>query len=161
LVYLTLAAANSNGIDFTVDPQSALLQNLRLAMDAARDTVQRFEIASYAPLFFKLEARLLIDPAYLTEKVIAAATTALTLAYSFAQRAFGQPIHVGEVLATLQGVDGVQAAFVDQLYFKGQSPQLQTPLPTRGARRDPDGTLQPAQLLLLEANGANLTPMLG
>ena len=62
IVHLTIAAATSNGADFTVDPTSALFANLTSAIDAARDTVQRLLIASYEPIFFRLKARILIDP---------------------------------------------------------------------------------------------------
>ncbi|MCX6048067.1 MAG: putative baseplate assembly protein [Chloroflexi bacterium] len=157
LVYLTIAASASNGVDFTIAPTSALFQNLRQAMDAARDPIQPVTVASYKPLFFQLAARLLIDPAYMPEKVLAAATSALSQAYAFGARHFGQPVHEGEVLAIIQNVPGVNALFLEKLYFKGEPPQLQTPLPARGAIRDVDGTLKPAQLLLIDPNGIDLS----
>ena len=162
IVQLTIAAATSNGADFTVDSQSPLFSNLRLAMDAARDIVQRLLIASYEPIFFRLKARILIDPSYIAEKVLAAVTTALQQAYAFEQRSFGQPVHKGEVLAVVQAVEGVNAVFLEQLHLRGKTAELQTPLPASSAVRDEsathqEGAIKPAQLLLLDPNGIDVT----
>ena len=142
IVHLTIAAATSNGADFTVDPTSALFANLTSAIDAARDTVQRLLIASYEPIFFRLKARILIDPSYIAEKVLAAVTAALQQAYAFEQRSFGQPVHKSEVLAIIQAVEGVNAAFLDQLYLRGKTAELQTPLLASRAVRDETATQQ-------------------
>jgi hypothetical protein len=162
MVHLTIAAATSNGADYSVDSQSALFKNLRLAMDGARDTVQRLEIASYEPIFFRLKGRVLIDPAYLPEKVLAAVKTALQKAYGFEQRNFGQPVHKSEVLAVMQAVEGVKAVFLDQLYLRGKTAELQTPLLSDRAVREEapagrQGAIKAAQLLLLDALGIDVT----
>ncbi len=162
IVHLTIAAATSNGADFTVDPTSALFANLTSAIDAARDTVQRLLIASYEPIFFRLKARILIDPSYIAEKVLAAVTAALQRAYAFEQRSFGQSVHKSEVLAIIQAVEGVNAAFLDQLYLRGKTAELQTPLLASRAVRDETatpqaGAIKPAQLLLLDPIGIDVT----
>jgi predicted phage baseplate assembly protein len=167
LVYLTIAAATSNGVDHTIDPQSALFTNLAAAMDGARDTVQPLAIASYEPIFFQLKARVVIDPAYIAGDVLDAVKSALQDAYAFEQRAFGQPVHKSEVLAAIQAVEGVTAVFLDQLYLRGQTPGPQTRLLASRARCDKpeeahDATCapaqrKPAQLLLLDPNGIDVT----
>lgn len=162
VVHVTIAAAASNGVDHTIDPRSKLFANLAAAMDAARDTAQRLIVASYEPLYFRLKARVLIDPAYLADKVLAAVTATLRDAYAFERRAFGQPAHESEVLALIQAVEGVQAVFLDQFYLRGQTPARQTPLLAARARCDPaapPGTcnVRPAQLLLLDPRGIDLT----
>ncbi len=166
IVHLTIAAAAGNGADYTVDSQSALFRNLRLAMDAARDPVQRLEIASYEPIFFRLKARVLIDPNALSEKVLAAVKTALQQAYGFEQRSFGQPVHKSEVLAIIQAVEGVTAVFLDQLYLRGETAELETPLIASRAMRDEapgtqQGAIHAAQLLLLDTAGIEVTQEVG
>jgi hypothetical protein len=109
-----------------------------------------------------LKARVLIDPAYIAEKVLDAVKSALQQAYAFEQRGFGQPVHKSEVLAILQSVEGVNAAFLDQLYLRGQTPDLQTPLLASRAARDETatpqgGAIRPAQLLLLDPIGIDVT----
>ncbi len=156
VVHLTVAADTSNSIDYRIDPQSKLFDNLVAGIDAARDVTQRVQIDSYTPLFFRLEARLLVDRSYLPEKVLEAATAALESAYSFERRSFGQPVHRSEVLAIIQGVEGVEAAYLDRLYFRTSVPDLVTPLPARPARWE-GSAIKPAELLLLDRNGAQLT----
>jgi phage-related baseplate assembly protein len=124
-------------------------------MDAARDPVQPIELAAYEPLFFRIRANLLIDPAYLPEKVLAAVTSALQTAYAFAVRTFGQPVHKSEVMALIQAVEGVQAVQLIELYLKGQPPSLQSHLAARQATRTNNLT-QLAQLLLLDPAGLAL-----
>jgi predicted phage baseplate assembly protein len=163
MVHLTIATAASNGADYTVDPQSALFANLRLAMDAARDTVQRLVISSYEPIFFRLQARVVIDPSYIADMVLVTVAASLRQAYAFEQRDFGQPVHKNEVLAVIQAVAGVTAVFLDQLYLRGMAADLPMALlPASRARRegaaaDQQGEIRPAQLLLLDPKGIDVT----
>ena len=165
IVHVTIAAATSNGADYKVDLESELFKNLRLAMDAVRDTVQRLVIASYEPVFFLLKACVVIDPTYIVEKVLAAVKAALQQTYDFERRDFGQPVYKSEVLATIQAVEGVIAVFLDQLFFRGETPGPSTPPPllpaSRAARAEtatgPGDAIKPAQLLLLDPNGIDVT----
>lgn len=158
VVHLTVAADTSNGVDYTIqtDPPSDLYKNLVDGINAARDVTQRVQIDSYTPLFFRLEARLLVDRRYLPDKVLEAATDALEQAYSFERRQFGQPVHRSDILAIMQRIEGVEAAYLDKLYFRTAVPDLVTPLPAGRARRE-NGTIRPAELLLLDRDGAKLT----
>ncbi len=161
VVHVTIAAALSNGVDHTVDPRSKLFEKLAAAMDAARDTAQRLAIASYEPLFFRLAARVAIDPDYIADKVLAAVRQALLEAFSFERREFGQPVHQSEVLAAIQAVEGVTAVDLDRLYLRGRPARLRTPLVALRARyaasATPEGRFRPAQLLLVDPNGIELT----
>lgn len=161
IVHLTIAAATSDGVDYRVDPKSSLFKNLRSAMDAARDTVQQLMIDSYEPIFFQLQARVEIDPAYIPEKVLASATAALKQTYTFERRDFGQPVHKSEVLAIVQAVKGVTAVFLDQFYLRGMLAGPQTLLLANRARRDEsaawrEAPIKPAQLLLLDPKGIDV-----
>ena len=94
------------------------------------------------------------------EHVLDAARATLLQAYAFAQRDFGQPVHQGELLSVLQAVPGVVAVFLDQLYLRGTSAELNNLLPAAPARRDLSAgasVIKPAQLLLLDALGIDLT----
>jgi len=159
IVHVTIASSvgvnTSSGIDYNVDPGSDLYLNLRLAMDAARDPVQPIELAAYEPIFFRIKANVIIDPAYLPEKVLAAVTSALQAAYAFEVRTFGQPVHKSEVMALVQAVEGVQAVHLLELHCKGQPPSLQAHLAARQATRANNLT-QLAQLLLLDPAGLAL-----
>lgn len=161
LVHLTLAAAVSNGVDYRLEPSSDLFQNLRRALDAARDPTLTVRLDSYQPLYFSLAARVQIDPAYLPDKVLAAATAAVAGRFGFGQRAFGQPVHKSEILAALQAVEGMVAATlndpaVDRLHLLGQPPGLAISLPAQRARWEA-GQLKPAQLLLVDPGRVSLT----
>ena len=60
--------------------------------------------------------------------VVAAVRTALQAHFAFAARSFGQTVSLDEIAAVAQGVRGVEAAHVAQLYRVGQSPGQQARL---------------------------------
>jgi hypothetical protein len=147
-----IPGASTSAVDFRVDPKSDLYTNLTKGINAARDGVQRMQIDTYNPLLFRLRLRILVDPAYLPDKVTAAVTAALSSAYAFVMRGFGQSVTRSELLALVQGIEGVQAAFLDKLFFAGQSETLEDPLVAQPARREND-QIQLADLLLIDPNG--------
>jgi hypothetical protein len=155
VVHLTIAASTASNGDYRVATSSTLYKNLRVGIDAARDTTQRLLLATYTPLSFRVKARLLIDPDYLAEEVVDAARSALEDAYQFSERLFGQSVSRGEVLALLQGVAGVKAAFLDALYLTGEEEDLSDLLAARRARWE-GAQVQPAELLLIDAAGISV-----
>ncbi len=158
LVHLTVAAADGSGVDKT----SSLYKNLKDGIDAARDPIQSVRIDSHLALLFKLEARILVDQRFLRELVIAAVSEALTKAFSFAARNFGQAVTQSEVLAVIQAVEGVEAADLDKLFFTGKAAILNPNLPARTAHWDESvfpPVLKPAELLTLTEEGITLTEM--
>ena len=155
VVHLTIAAGAASGGDYRVALTSKLFKNLRAGIDAARDTTQRLLIDTYTPLSFRLKARLLADPAYLPDKVVMTVKNALKAAYSFSTRLFGQPVSRGEILALIQGVEGVEAAFLDALYVTGQGASEDDLLSARRARREGNQIL-PAELLLVDPAGISV-----
>ncbi len=157
-IYLTVAAADGGGVTQT----SELGKNLRSAIDLARDPIQQVVIASYTPIAFNLEAKILVKRGYLADKVKAAVADALQWRFSFAQRSFGQAVTKSEVLAVIQAIDGVEAADLDLLYLVGQPQKLNERLPARGAHWDAIAFKpmpKPAELLTLNRDGVNLTEM--
>jgi predicted phage baseplate assembly protein len=148
LVHITVAAADGSPID----PTSLLHQNLRLAIDGARDPVQRVQVDSFIPLLFNVAAKVLVKREYLKDLVLAAVAEALRLAFGFERRAFGQAATKSEVLAAIQSVAGVEAADLDALYIVGNPASLNDVLPARIAHWDESAaapTVRPAELLLL------------
>jgi hypothetical protein len=95
------------------------------------------------------------------DDVSAAVEAALRHAFSFATRAFGQPVRYSEVVATIQNVPGVQDVSVTQL-FRGDSTPAATgglPPPDLPAAMPRGGSDQifPAELLTLDPRPLGLT----
>lgn len=133
-----------------VDANSNLLLNLRAAIDAARQTDQLLEIDSYRAVGFRVEARITIDPSYVSADVLANATSELLDAFAFSRRGFGESVTKSQVLATLQEVEGVVAIDLDALYLLSATRSLETLLPARRTEFGAGG-LEPAELLTLAA----------
>lgn len=155
IVQLTIA-----GVDGAeIVTSSELYQSLVQAIEQARDPLMPVQIDSYAPLLFNLEAKLRLDPRRIAEQVLAEIRTVLTQQFSFANRSFGQDVTSAEVIATIQNVPGVIAVDLDALHRQGSSKALLNVLSAELARWDPTTqTIQPAQLLLLNPQGIQLTP---
>ncbi len=159
-LHLTLALADGS----PAPAEAVLLDNLRAAMDAVRDTTVPVELAGYRPLWFRVAATLRTAPDYLFEDVVAAARAALTRAFAFERRAFGQGVSAAEVVALLQGVPGVD--FVD-LNGLAESAPSQPDIPTtvkawisaESARWDTaaPNALLAAELLLLDPSPHGIT----
>jgi hypothetical protein len=160
VVAITVAAADGD----TVDSQSPLYMNLTAAIDAASDPSQPFHIDSYQPLFFNLAAQVAVDPSRAVADVLAAVTVTLRGAFSFTARAFVQAVTAAEVIKVIQGVTGVIAVDLQQLYLVTNATDVQQPalasiLPAASGRLDDNHQIQPAQLLLLNPAGVTLTEM--
>jgi len=122
-------------------------------------------VANYQPLFFDIEAQVLVDqPRYVEADVFAAVTTALQNAFSFEARSFAQPVTASEVTAIIQSVPGVIASDLTRLFpvtpppgevrFEGLLPIL-CASPARFA----GGSITPAELLLVNPVGITLLEM--
>jgi Baseplate J-like protein len=158
LIHVTVAAANGDA----VAEDSPLFQNLRLAIEASGDAGQPFQLASYQPRWFNVEANILVDERHVTEKVMADVVTLLQDAYAFQQRAFGQPVTQSEIVAGVQSVAGVVSVVLQKLYIVGEEPRLNSVLLARRARRDDSvspAQIRSAELLLLNPEGIALTEM--
>ena len=178
-VHLTVADANGN----TVSAGSAVYQHLVAAIDAARIPVQRVQVAGYQPLTFSVAATLVVDARYARAEVHAAAMAALSAAFTFGARGFGQPVTAAELITVLQRVTGVIAAELTALAIDsgavgplppiliqqqeavseridvervaGQPGTVPAMLPAHIARLQ-GGTVLPAQLLLVNPSGVRL-----
>ena len=154
LIHLTIAGVEGGD----VPANSALFLNLVTAIDAARHTDQAVRIDSYKSRLFDLAAKILIDPDYLFEDVKAAVEKALTDAFSFDTRSFGQAVTASEVSVTAQAVAGVVAVDLDKLYFDGTAAATDERLPANTAHWE-GNQIKPAELLTVNPNGISLTEM--
>ena len=194
LVHITIADDNGDEVATT----STTYQNLRDAINAARDPTAEVQLDSFEPLAFNLKATVLYDASYLADDVQAEIEEALLDAFSFDRRDFGQPVTAAEIVSVIHQVEGVIAVDLDALYSQqpdGQSlvvigdisqirpltgitaispanifkpatdfdviqlatkTQLTSVLPAEVARRE-NGDILPAQLLLVNESGIDLT----
>lgn len=151
IVLLTVAGANGA----TVPSDSMLYQNLLDAISRYSEPFVTLVLYSYDPIFFRVGGAVTVDPDYLTDKVKADVETALRTTFSFAARDFGQPVHLSEVIATIQNVPGVLDVDLTELYRSDQTPDLATHIPAAVPRPGKD-ELFAAQLLALDSRPLDL-----
>lgn len=111
-VFITVAGPAGAAIP----PDSDTYRHLLAALQQAGDPFVSLRVQSYRPVYFRFGGRIKADPAYQSGLVLAAVEQALRAQFSFAARAFGQPVMLSEVIAAVQAVPGVVAVTVDKLY---------------------------------------------
>lgn len=153
LIHITVAAVGGEA----VLPDTPLYDNLIQAIARSRDPVQHVQVDSCETLLFNLEARLLLDERYLSDRVLANVRHTLLTRFAFEQRQFGQAVTTAEVIAAMQAVEGVVAVDLDALYRRDQARSLQQSLMVAIARWNEDQRqILPAQLLLINPGGVRL-----
>ena len=110
-VFVTVAGPDAAPI--LADGQT--YKNLLAAMRLKGDPYVPLVVKSFVDARFRLTATVEIDPAYESDLVLAAVTSALLAAFSFEARAFGQRVALSEVMAVMQGVAGVVSVDVNVL----------------------------------------------
>ena len=153
LVHITVGAIGGR----PVLPDTPLYTNLVQAIDAARDPVQQVRVTSYELLAFNLEAKLLVDARYLSDRVMAQAKAALLQRFVFEKRQFGQGVTAAEAIATLQAVEGMIAVDLDALHRRDRTRSLEQSVAALPARWEPaTREILPAQLLVINPAGIRL-----
>jgi hypothetical protein len=152
LVHLTVAGADGTAVDPTSDSFKSLLDGI----DAARHADQPVRVSPHTALTFTLSARVAVDRDLIQADVLAAVRTALTAAFAFEVRSFGQGVTASEVLAVMQNVPGVVAVDLDLL--NGLDPIKHPNIPARVAHWD-STTIRGADLLLIDPDGITLTDL--
>lgn len=116
----------------------------------------------YRPAFFQVEARIAIDAAFLSDKVLDDAKARLRDQFSFARRSLGQPVSKSEVIAVLQATPGVVAVDLDRFFRSDRSGEtastLVAAMPLPGGE---GGAVLSAELLTLDPRPIRLDPMTG
>jgi Baseplate J-like protein len=108
-VFLTVAGPQGDPV------ADEVLAKLESAIRKAGDPFVPLRLKSYRPAAFRIRFKIKVDPAYDKPAVLAQVVSHLCYRFSFAARAFGQPVALAEVVATLQAVPGVVAVDVDRL----------------------------------------------
>ena len=153
-VFVTVAGPDGALIDPTGDTYTHLLA----AMQRFGDPHIPLRLASYQKALFQISARLVLAPDRIAEPqpVLGAAETALRETFSFAARSFGQSVALSEVMAVLQGVDGVQAVEISELFRDDDQPGLNWLLPAAAPQPGSDLNLTAAELLILDPRPVDL-----
>ncbi len=145
-VLLTVAGDDGD----PVPDGSRTQKNLLAAIVAAGDPHVPVQVKSYRSVTFTIRGRAVADPRYLPGTVAAAIERALRSRFSFAARSFGQPVDIGEVIATVQGVPGVLFADIDEIRRKG-APDAAATLPSDYPKSGAIASAAlPAELLTLD-----------
>jgi hypothetical protein len=108
-----------------VERGATLYDNLRSAIARASEPFVSLQLFSYAPVYFQLSGSVTVMADRNPDDIATAVEAALRNAFSFAKRAFGQPVRYSEVVATIQNVPGVQDVSVSKL-FRADSPAAAT-----------------------------------
>lgn len=109
-VFLTVAGDKGDAV---------VLEDLVAYLDARRDVNRKLHAAHYRPLAMQIRALLTVDVTnYIPERVQADALQTVLDALAFDRLNLGQSIHLSDVYAILQGVQGVIAVDVNRLQYK-------------------------------------------
>lgn len=147
-VLVTVAGPNQA----EVKSDSDLYKNLISAMQQAGDHYVPLQVKSYLPAFFRLQAKVKIDPDYIPAKVLATVRQSLQTQFSFDVRNFGQGVALSEAIAVMQAVPGVVAVDVDTFYRFGQVADLQPRLTAAAPQPGAAATVAAAELLTIDPN---------
>ncbi len=151
-IYITVAGYNGAAV---VKP-GKLHTNLLTAIGKSGIPGVSVTIDSYQARFFRVKASVKVHPGYIPEKVITSVEQQLRDNFSFAQRAFGQPVTFSEVITVMQNVSGVIAVDIDELYRSDQpagaiNDRLDAAIPRPGTN-----TIFAAELLTLDPKPVDL-----
>ena len=146
-VFITVAGPD--GAEVKAD--SDTYTNLLAALQEAGDPFVSLRVKSYRPAYFRFAGKIKVNPDYETDAVLAAVESALRAQFSFGVRAFGQPVFLSEVIATVQAVPGVVAVDVGKLYRADAAATLETRLLAALPEMLADGSVDAAELLMLDA----------
>jgi len=145
-VFITVAGPD--GAEIKADSDTYI--NLLAALQRAGDPFVSLRVKSYRPARFRFAGKVKIYPDHQTDIVLIAVENALRDKFSFDARAFGQPVFLSEVIATVQAVTGVLAVDVNKLYRVGAAATLQNRLLAALPETLADGSLVAAELLTLD-----------
>jgi hypothetical protein len=112
VVYLTVAG--ENGALITGNTYDNLVADL----NSRRDPNRSLTVRTYTPIFVTIAALVFVSADRVTDDVLTAVQSAVTNYFSFANRQFGEPVHLSNVYGVIQGVDGVVGADITTLQYK-------------------------------------------
>jgi hypothetical protein len=152
-VHLTVAAPQAK----IIPTDSATLRQLKEAIDQARYPRHRVVIDSITESSikkFKFSARLLVDSAYIAEKVEFEVRNLLLKVFSFESRQFGQSVSESEIVGVAQKVKGVIAVLDVKLSIENTDQNL---IVANMAKINSQAEITPAELCLIDPSNLTLT----
>lgn len=156
-VFITVAGVNGAVLVET----DTTYRNLLNALRTYGDPLVPLHLLNYRPAAFHLRMSVKVAPEYEHDKVLPAVESALTDAFNFEHRDFGQDVTVDEVVAIAHTVVGVKAVHVIELFRDeaGAAParesRLSAALPVASLNEIPDA----AELLTLNGTTLNVELM--
>lgn len=156
-VFLTVAGIGGAAIS----ESSATRRDLLDALRSYGDPLLPLQVVEFRPGFFRTGLAVQVAPDHEPERVLARVETRLRERFSFEERAFGQGVTEGEVMATAHGVEGVTAVQVTRLYRPGPgvTPTLDARLPAGLPVASLTAAPQPAEVLTLDEAPLELEEM--
>jgi len=146
-IFLTVAGADGE----VLEEDGTVITQLKEALREYGDPFVAFTIKSYRQALFQIHGTVTIHADHVIDAVMAAATADLSEHYSFAARAFGQPVALSEVIAIMQQISGVVAVDVDKFYRNDEpTPDWRARLDADRPAMGADGVVAAAELLLLD-----------
>lgn len=137
----------------TIEPGGLVEEGLAGALRASGDPFVPIRVLGFEAASFTLGGSLTIDEDHEDDLVLEAVKAELRRCFGFDARAFGQPVHLSEVLGVIQSVAGVVAVDLDHLQ-RGDLALAVDPAPRLDARMPLGGgpaVGEPAELLLLDS----------
>ncbi len=154
-VFVTIAGPDGAAID----ADSVTYKNLLAAMKNAGDPYVSLRVQTFRPALFTLAANVKIDPDYDSTRVLAQIEKSLRDEFSFAARAFGQPVAASQILTAIHSVRGVIAVDLNALYRIGDAAVPNARLAAAFPRAGAEGTVDAAELLMLDPRPVTLGVM--
>jgi hypothetical protein len=116
-VFLTVAGSGGAALA----PDNPTLSNLVASLQSYGNPLIAITVQSFVETLFGLSADIQYDPAVNQSAVQAQVMQMLSSAYGFTQRSFGQGVSVDEIATVIQGVAGVIAVNVTDVYITASS----------------------------------------
>lgn len=152
-VYLTVGGTGPDSLNDT------RIEELREGIAQSSSGRYAVEIARLEPMRFGLDAQVLLADGHLADEVLQRVRARLQSRYAYQARGFLEPVSAAQITTEIQGIDGVSAVRLRQL-FEVPGSGLARNLSPRGARfRSSDGHFQPAQMLWIEPDAIKLSEM--
>jgi hypothetical protein len=104
-----------------VELTTTQLGDLRAYLDLRRDPNRDLLIAGYLPVDIEVELSVTVAADRLTDDVSAAVETAIEEYFEFDERHFAQAVHLSDIYAEAQGVDGVVSVRVNVLRYESDA----------------------------------------
>ena len=97
-VHVTIASTSGGAIETS----STLYENLVDAIGDVYDPRHKFKVSDYEPLYFHVDADVLVDSRYVKEDVLAKVKAILESGFSFKGQALGQPITTADIINVMR-----------------------------------------------------------